>query len=106
MPLIFQAKHRKIDKFLDALRAQRHFVPPVAEKFVPLAMESYGAAGEELVSLFKGLVSRWREMRHATESQVSIFRHKWRYRISTAVQARTRNAEMLSLGLLKWPCRS
>ena len=97
-------KHRKIAEFLAELRAQRQFVPPAAEKFVPLTMESYGAAGEELVSLFKGLVSRWREMRHATESQVSIFRHKWRYRISTAVQAR--NAEMLSLGLLKWSCRS
>ena len=97
-------KHRKIDKFLAALRAQRQFVPPVAEKFVPLTMESYSAAGEELVSLFKGLVSRWWEMRRATESQVSIFRHKWRYRISTAVQAR--NAEMLSLGLVKWSCRS
>jgi hypothetical protein len=102
--LLGKAKHRKIGKFLDALRAQRHFFLPVAEKFVPLAMESYGAAGEELVSLFKGLVSRWREMRHATESQVSIFRHKWRYRISTAVQAR--NAELLSSGLLKWSCRS
>jgi hypothetical protein len=99
-----KGKHRKISKFLDALRVERNFVPPAAEKFVPLPMESYGAAGKELVSLFKGFVSRWKEMRHATESQVSIFRHKWRYRISTAVQAR--NAEMLSLGLLKWPCRS
>jgi hypothetical protein len=99
-----KGKHRKISKFLDALRVERNFVPPAAEKFVPLPMESYGAAGKELVSLFKGFVSRWKEMRHATESQVSIFRHKWRYRISTAVQAR--NAEMLSLGLLKWSCRS
>jgi hypothetical protein len=97
-------KHRKLSKFLGALRAERNFFSPAAEKFVPLAMKSYGAAGKELVSLFKGLVSRWREMRHATESQVFTLRHKWRYRISTAVQAR--NAEMLSLDLLKWSCFS
>ena len=97
-------KHHKISKFLGALRVERNFVPPAAEKFVPLTIESYGATRKELVSLFKGLVSWWREMRYTTKLQVSIFRHKWRYRISTAVQAQ--NVEILSLGLLKWPCRS
>jgi len=86
-------KRNKIRRFLGALHRERQFVP-TAEKFVPLPFETNGAAGAEAVALFRGLVSRWKEMRHATESQVAIFHHKWRYRISTAIQVR--NAEMMS----------
>ena len=96
-------KHNKIKRFLATLRAERQFFPPVSEKFVPLPFETYGAAWAESVALFQGLVSRWKEMRHATESQVAVFRHKWRYWISTALQSR--NAEMLSGGLKRWSCR-
>ena len=97
-------KRSKVRRFLRALRAESGFVPPSAEKFVPLAAETYGAASEELVALFNSFASRWKEIHHASEYRVAISRHQWRYRIPTAIQAR--NAELLSQGLLKWACRN
>ena len=68
-------------------------MPPPELTFVPLAMETYGAVSEDFLRLFNWLVGQWGAVHSATPSQVAIYRHEMKYRMSMAVQSK--NAEAL-----------
>ena len=56
-------------------------------------METYGAVSEEPSRLFNFPVTQWGVVHSATPSQVAIYRHEIKYRMSMAVQLV--NAEVL-----------
>ena len=87
------AKRVKVSNFLEARRAECGYVPPPEMAFVPLAVETYGAVSEEFSRLFNWLVGQWGAVHSATPSQVAIYRHEMKYRMSMAVQLE--NAEAL-----------
>ena len=53
---------------------------------MPLAMQTYGAVSEGFLRLFNCLVGQWGAVHSATPSQVAIYRHEMKYRMSMAVQ--------------------
>ena len=97
------AKEAKVDRFLELVQAERGYAPPASERFAALSFETYGAAGEPMARLFRGLIATWARTHHACESEVAVFRHKWRHRVSTAVQQR--NAELMGFGAGAWSRR-
>ena len=80
------AKRVKVSNFLEARRAECGYVPSPEMAFVPLAVETYGAVSDEFSRLFNWLVGQWGAVNSATPSQVAIYRHEMKYRMSMAVQ--------------------
>ena len=78
-------KQAKLRAFLDARRGECGYVPPPELTFVPLAME-YGTVSADFLRLFNWLVGQWGAVHSATPSQVAIYRHEMKYRMSMAVQ--------------------
>ena len=71
---------------MEARRAECGYVPSPEMAFVPLAVEAHGAVSDEFSRLFNWLVGQWGAVHSATPSQVAIYRHEMKYRMSMAVQ--------------------